>query len=74
MSADRCPFSLNSEMPDDLHRKDLYVSFEVKLDLSDPSSLTASHNVRKLDTNDIEQVLIYVRSFDNIVKKTGVPE
>eukprot|EP00957_Ditylum_brightwellii_P131812 10051696-Ditylum_brightwellii.AAC.1 len=61
-------------MLDDSHRKDLYVSFEVKLDPSDPNSLTTSHNVRKLDTNNIEQVLTYVRSFDDIVEKPGMPE
>eukprot|EP00957_Ditylum_brightwellii_P149805 11408464-Ditylum_brightwellii.AAC.1 len=61
-------------MPDDLHWKELYASFEVKLDPTTLDSLTITRNIRKLNSNDINQVLIYVCLFDNIVKKTGVPE
>eukprot|EP00957_Ditylum_brightwellii_P046708 3544410-Ditylum_brightwellii.AAC.2 len=61
MSTNRCPFSLNSKMPDDLHQRDLYAFFEVKLDPTVVDSLTTTHNIRKLNSNSIEQ-------------KTGVPE
>eukprot|EP00957_Ditylum_brightwellii_P059811 4540997-Ditylum_brightwellii.AAC.1 len=61
-------------MLDDSHQKDLYASFEVKLDPMAVDSLTTTHNVRKLDSNDIKQVLIYFRLLDDIVKKIGVPE
>eukprot|EP00957_Ditylum_brightwellii_P164785 12546808-Ditylum_brightwellii.AAC.1 len=74
MSANKCPFKLNSTFPDDMHRKDLYTSFDIRLDPANVNSLTASHSVRKLDTNDVERILMFIQAFDDIVAKANIPE
>eukprot|EP00957_Ditylum_brightwellii_P161534 12299295-Ditylum_brightwellii.AAC.1 len=74
MSADKCPFSFNSSFTDDTHRKDLYTSFDIRLNPADPNSLTVLHSVRKLDSNNVKCVLMFIQSFDDIVEKAAIPE
>eukprot|EP00957_Ditylum_brightwellii_P146469 11151705-Ditylum_brightwellii.AAC.1 len=74
MSANKCPFKLNSTFPDDTHRKDLYTSFDIRLDPADANSLTALHSMRKLDTNNVERILMFIQSFNDIVAKAAIPE
>eukprot|EP00957_Ditylum_brightwellii_P081947 6231724-Ditylum_brightwellii.AAC.1 len=74
MSADKCPFSFNSSFPDDTHRKDLYTSFDIRLNLANPNSLTVLHSVQKLDSNDVERMLMFIQSFDDIVEKVAILE
>eukprot|EP00957_Ditylum_brightwellii_P014427 1086320-Ditylum_brightwellii.AAC.1 len=70
----KCLFKLNSTFPDNTHRKDLYTPFDIHLDPADANSFTISHSVRKLDTNNVEHVLIFIQSFDGIIAKANIPE
>eukprot|EP00957_Ditylum_brightwellii_P174071 13253938-Ditylum_brightwellii.AAC.1 len=73
MSAEKCPFCLNSSNPDDTNMEDLYAPFEGRFDPANANSTTTTHNVRKLDSNDVERVLMYVQAFNDIVEKANVP-
>eukprot|EP00957_Ditylum_brightwellii_P002835 217737-Ditylum_brightwellii.AAC.1 len=74
MSANKCPFSFNSSFLDDTHRKHLYTSFDIHLDPANTNSITVLHSIQKLDSNDAKHNLMFIQSFDDIIKKATIPE
>ena len=76
MSSSNCPFSIfpKKEDPDLSRRKDKFISIDIPLDPSDPNSQKISHEYRKLNSTDIEDVLEFFSTFDDIVSTLALPE
>jgi hypothetical protein len=75
MSSANCPFSIfaKKEVPDTMRRKDRNVSIDISLDPSDPTSQKITHEYSKLNTTEIEDVLEFFSTFDDIVKTLALP-
>jgi hypothetical protein len=76
MSAANCPFSIfpKKDDPDSIRRKDRYVSIDIPLDPNDPSSQKITHEYNKLFSTEVEDVLEFFSTFDNIVKALALPQ
>ena len=74
MSAENCPIQIlpKQQTPDEAKRKDKFVSFNIPLDPTDPDSIKATHEFRKLDSTDTEDVLTFVENMDDIIVSLGV--
>ena len=75
MSAANCPFSIfpKKEDPDSMRRKDRYVSIDIPLDPNDPNSQKITHEYPKLNSTEVEEVLEFFSTFDDIVKTLALP-
>jgi hypothetical protein len=75
MSSADCPFSIfqKKEDPDAMRRKDQYVSINIPLDPSNPTSQKITHEYNKLNSTKIEDVLEFFSTFDDIVKTLALP-
>jgi hypothetical protein len=75
MSSANCPFSIfaKKEDPNAMQQKDRYVSIDIPLDPSDPTSQKITHEYSKLNSTEIEDVLELCSTFDDIVKTLALP-
>ena len=75
MSSANCPFSIfpKKEDPESSKRKDKYVTIDIPLDPSDPHSQKITHEYQKLTSTEIEEVLEFFSTFDDIVKTLALP-
>eukprot|EP00957_Ditylum_brightwellii_P205275 15343138-Ditylum_brightwellii.AAC.1 len=48
--------------------------FDKRLNPADINSLTASHSTRKLNSNDVKQVLMFIQVFHSIATKAAIPQ
>ena len=64
MAVENCPFSIEpkKESESDTRRKDRFVSFEVLLNSDDEDGLKATHEFRRLDTTELEDVLNFIET------------
>jgi hypothetical protein len=69
MSSANCPFSIfpKKDDPDLIRRKNRYVSIDIPLDLNDPSSQKITHEYNKLFSSEVEDILEFFSTFDNII-------
>ena len=76
MSSANCPFSIfpKKEDPNLIRQKDRYVTIDIPLDPSDPNSQKITHKYPKLNSTEIEDVLKFLSTFDNVVKTLALPE
>jgi hypothetical protein len=76
MSSANCPLSIfpKKEDPDVMRRKERYVSINIPLDPSDPTSQKITHEYNKLNFTEVEDVLEFFSTFDDIVKTLALPE
>jgi hypothetical protein len=76
MSSANCPLSIfpKKEDPDAMRRKDRYVSIDIPLDPSDPTSQKITHEYNKLNSTEVEDVLEFFSTFNDIVKTLALPE
>jgi hypothetical protein len=56
-----------------MRRKDRYVSIDTPLDPSDPTSQKITHEYKKLNSIEFEDVLEFCSTFDDIVKTLALP-
>ena len=75
MSSSNCPFSIfpRKEDPESTRRKDRYISIDIPLDPSDPNSQKINHEYLKLNSTEVEDVLEFFSTFDDIVKTLNLP-
>jgi hypothetical protein len=75
MSSANFPFSIfpKKEDPESFKRKDKYVTIDIPLDPSDPHSQKITHEYQKLISTEIEEVLEFFSTFDDIVKTLALP-
>ena len=75
MSSANCPFSIfpKKEGLESSKRKDKYVTIDIPLDPSDPHSQKITHEYQKLTSTEIEEVLEFFSTFDDIVKTLALP-
>jgi hypothetical protein len=75
MSSANCPFSIfpKKEDPDSMRRKDRYVSIGIPLDPNDPNSQKITHEYPKLNSTEVEAVLEFFSTFDDILKTLALP-
>jgi hypothetical protein len=57
-----------------IRQKDRYVSIDIPLDPSDPNSQKITHEYPKLNSTEIEDVLEFFSTFDDVVKTLVLPE
>jgi hypothetical protein len=76
MSSANCPFSIfpKKDDPDSICRKDRYVLIDILLDPNDPSLQKITHEYNKLFSTEVEDVLEFFSTFDNIVKTLALPQ
>jgi hypothetical protein len=76
MSSANCPFSIfpKKEDPNLIRQKDRYVSIDIPLDPSNPNSQEITHEYPKLNSTEIEDVLEFFSTFDDVVKTLVLPE
>jgi hypothetical protein len=76
MSSANCPFSIfpRKESPETMRKKDRYVSINIPLDPSDPSSQKITHEYNKLYSTEVEDILEFFSTFDDIVNTLSLPE
>jgi hypothetical protein len=76
MSSANCPFSifLEKDNPGSIRRKDRYVLIDNPLDPNDLSSQKLSHEYNKLFSTEVEDMLEFFSTFDNIVKILALPQ
>jgi transposase InsO family protein len=69
MAAENCPFKVEprSESDSDTRRKDRFVSFDVPLDPAEPDGLKATHEFRRLDNTEPEDVLTFCETIAQAV-------
>jgi hypothetical protein len=75
MSSANCPFSifLKKEDSESTRKKDRDITIEIPLDPSDPYSQRISHEYQKLNSTEVEEVLEFFSTFDNIVTTLALP-
>ena len=75
MSSANCPFSIfpKKEDTDSIRRKDRYITIDIPLDPSNPNSQKITHEYLKLNSTEIEEVLEFFSTFDDIVKTLALP-
>ena len=75
MSSANCPFSIFSkkEDHDSVRRKDKYIFIDIPLDPTDPNSQKITHEYLKLNSTEIEEVLEFFSTFDDIVNTLALP-
>jgi hypothetical protein len=75
MSSANCPFSIfpKKDDPESSKQKDKYVTIDIPLDPSNPHSQKISHNYQKLNSTEIEEILEFFSTFDNIVNTLALP-
>ncbi len=76
MSAEKCPFEIEprKETASETYRKDRYVSFDVPIDPGDEDGLKASHEFRRLDSPDPEDVLVFIETLNSAIETLDVAE
>jgi hypothetical protein len=74
MSSANCPSFIfpKKDDPGSIRRKDRYVSIDIPLDPNDPSSQKITHEYDK--STEVEDVLEFFSTFDNIVKALALPQ
>ena len=75
MSSANCPFTIfpKKEDIDSIRRKDRYITIDIPLDPSNPNSQKITHDYQKLNSTEIEEVLEFFSTFDDIVKILALP-
>jgi hypothetical protein len=74
MSSANCPFSIFTKKDlDAMQQKDRYVSVNIPLDPSHPTSQKITHEYSKLNSTEIEDVLEFFSAFDDIMKTLAIP-
>jgi hypothetical protein len=75
MSSANCPFSIfpKKEDPESTRKKDRYITIEIPLDPTDPNSQRISHEYQKLNSTEVEEVLEFFSTFDDIVTTLALP-
>jgi hypothetical protein len=75
MSSANCPFTIfpKKEDADSIRRKDWYITIDIPLDPSNPNSQKITHEYLKLNSTEIEEVLEFFSTFDDIVKTLALP-
>jgi hypothetical protein len=70
MSSANCPFFIfpKKDDPDLICRKDRYVLIDIPLDPNDPSLQKITHEYNKLFSNEVEDVLDFFSTFEDIFK------
>ena len=75
MSSENCPFKLSRPNgPDDDRSKDRFCMFEIPIDPNDPDGLKSATEVKKLNSDDPEDVLSHILNFDLLVANLGTAE
>jgi hypothetical protein len=76
MSSANCPFSTfhKKEDLDMLRQKDRYVSIDIPLNPKNPTSQKITHKYHKLNSTEIDDVLEFLSTFDDIVKSLALPQ
>lgn len=76
MSAKNCPFKIEKEVRSDVNEKpkSCYISIKVKLDKDDPNSMTIEHEVKKLDSTEVEDVLYFSKRVADTFERLGVKD
>jgi hypothetical protein len=76
MSSANCPLSIfpKKEETDQGRRRERYISIDIPLDPSDPNSKKISHEYMKLNSTEVEDILEFFSTFDNIVKNLSIPK
>ena len=74
MSAENCPFEINTpkEEASETKKKGKYVTFDITLILNDANSPTITQEVKKLDSTNPKQVLVFFQQFDRAVDALGL--
>jgi hypothetical protein len=67
-----CPFSIFPKK-EDTDSKDRNITINIPLDLSNPNSQKITHEYLKLNSIEIEEVLEFFSTFDDIVKTLALP-
>ena len=76
MSSANCPFSIfpKKEDPDQARQKDQYISIDIPLNPSDLNSQKITHEYRKLNSTEVEEVLEFFSTFDDIITTLALPK
>jgi hypothetical protein len=76
MSSANFPLSIfpKKDDPDLIRRKDRYVSIDIPLDPNDPSLQKITHKYNKLFSTEVEDILEFFSTFDDIVKTLALPQ
>jgi len=75
MSAEDCPFQLvRLEVDDDTSKSDLYIKFEIPIDPNDADGLKSNVQFRKLNSDDPEDIMTHIQSFDALVSDLDTDE
>jgi hypothetical protein len=76
MSSANFPFSIfpKKDDPDSFRRKDRYVLIDIPLDPNDPSSQKITHKYNKPFSTEVEDILEFFSTFDNIVKTLALSQ
>jgi hypothetical protein len=56
-----------------IRQKDRYITINIPLDPSNPNSQKITHEYLKLNSTEIEEVLEFFSTFDDIVKTLALP-
>jgi len=75
MSAANCPLSIfpKKEDTDHARRRERYFTINIPLDPSDPNSEKISHEYLKLNSTEVEDILEFFSTFDDVVKNLAIP-
>ena len=68
MSASDCPFDIiRPENNDDDKKSDQFIKFEIPIDPNEPDGLKTIIQLRKLESDKPEDVLVHLRNFNKLV-------
>jgi hypothetical protein len=75
MSSANCPFTTFPKKEDAnlIHQKDWYITIDIPLYPSNPNSQKITHKYLKRNFTEIEEVLEFFSTFDDIVKTLALP-
>jgi hypothetical protein len=76
MAAESCPFKIEpkSKLDSDTRRKDRFVSFDVPLNPGERNGLKATHEFRRLDNTEPEDVLTFFETVAQAVVTLNIGE
>ena len=68
MSASYCPFNIvRAENNDGDKKSDQFIKFEIPIDPNEPDGLKTIIQYRKLESDELEDVLVHLRNFNKLV-------
>ena len=73
MAAENCPFHILKKEIQDEKKKDQFVSFDYIID-PDNADLKTTVKIKKLSSNDVEEILCFFKEFDDLVDELEIGE